>query len=148
MKWDFYSVVSIVWVHIPEMKWKTCFVMCYSRCSVHSVYLKITNIKFVQFVCLAGPDSPDSGPAEPLPALADQTEQTTLVHNEEDAFALEPIDITGKTFFFFLNSEPPPPFQTILYFIFFSYGFCVLCFFCLVWHGPAFCSLKKLPIEP
>lgn len=34
---------------------------------------------------------------EPLPALADQTEQTTLVHNEEEAFALEPIDITGTT---------------------------------------------------
>lgn len=49
------------------------------------------------FVCAAGPDSPDSGPAEPLPAMADQTEQTTLVHNEEEAFALEPIDITGKT---------------------------------------------------
>lgn len=46
---------------------------------------------------VAGPDSPDSGPAEPLPALADQTEQTTLVHNEEEAFALEPIDITGNT---------------------------------------------------
>lgn len=46
---------------------------------------------------LAGPDSPDSGPAEPLPAMADQTEQTTLVHNEEEAFALEPIDITGKS---------------------------------------------------
>ncbi|XP_077432119.1 double-strand-break repair protein rad21 homolog A-like [Vanacampus margaritifer] len=43
-----------------------------------------------------GPDSPDSGPAEPLPAMADQTEQTTLVHNEEEAFALEPIDITVK----------------------------------------------------
>ncbi|KAM6959491.1 RAD21 cohesin complex component b [Aplochiton taeniatus] len=43
-----------------------------------------------------GPDSPDSGPAEPLPATADQTEQTTLVHNEEEAFALEPIDITVK----------------------------------------------------
>lgn len=27
--------------------------------------------------------------------MADQTEQTTLVHNEEEAFALEPIDITG-----------------------------------------------------
>lgn len=47
-------------------------------------------------VCVAGgPDSPDSGPAEPLPAMQDQTEQTTLVHNEEEAFALEPIDITG-----------------------------------------------------
>ncbi|KAG7268690.1 LOW QUALITY PROTEIN: hypothetical protein CRUP_032631 [Coryphaenoides rupestris] len=43
-----------------------------------------------------GPDSPDSGPAEPLPAMADQTEQTTLVPNEEEAFALEPIDITVK----------------------------------------------------
>ncbi|KAM6968228.1 double-strand-break repair protein rad21 homolog A-like [Aplochiton taeniatus] len=43
-----------------------------------------------------GPDSPSSGPAEPLPAMADQTEQTTLVHNEEEAFALEPIDITVK----------------------------------------------------
>uniref|UniRef100_A0AAX7SRK8 Rad21/Rec8-like protein N-terminal domain-containing protein n=1 Tax=Astatotilapia calliptera TaxID=8154 RepID=A0AAX7SRK8_ASTCA len=43
-----------------------------------------------------GPDSPDSGPPEPLPAMADQTEQTTLVHNEEEAFALEPIDITVK----------------------------------------------------
>lgn len=43
-----------------------------------------------------GPDSPDSGPAEPLPAMTDQTEQTTLVHNEEEAFALEPIDITVK----------------------------------------------------
>lgn len=48
---------------------------------------------------VAGPDSPDSGPAEPLPAMADQTEQTTLVHNEEEAFALEPIDITGKPLF-------------------------------------------------
>ncbi|XP_056154251.1 RAD21 cohesin complex component b [Lampris incognitus] len=42
------------------------------------------------------PDSPDSGPTEPLPVMADQTEQTTLVHNEEEAFALEPIDITVK----------------------------------------------------
>lgn len=48
------------------------------------------------FFFVAGPDSPDSGPAEPLPAMADQTEQTTLVHNEEEAFALEPIDITGE----------------------------------------------------
>lgn len=48
-------------------------------------------------VLLAGaPDSPDSGPTEPLPAMADQTEQTTLVHNEEETFALEPIDITGN----------------------------------------------------
>lgn len=42
------------------------------------------------------PDSPDSGPTEPLPAMADQTEQTSLVHNEEETFALEPIDITGN----------------------------------------------------
>ncbi|XP_029918866.1 double-strand-break repair protein rad21 homolog A-like isoform X2 [Myripristis murdjan] len=49
------------------------------------------------FDALSGaPDSPDSGPTEPLPAMADQTEQTTLVHNEEEAFALEPIDITVK----------------------------------------------------
>lgn len=58
------------------------------------------------FMFLAGPDSPDSGPAEPLPAMADQDVQTTLVPNEEEAFALEPIDITGKTvfsfFFFFM----------------------------------------------
>ncbi|KAL0963328.1 hypothetical protein UPYG_G00304740 [Umbra pygmaea] len=42
------------------------------------------------------PDSPESGPAEPLPAMQDQTEQTTLVPNEDEAFALEPIDITVK----------------------------------------------------
>lgn len=42
------------------------------------------------------PDSPDSGPTEPLPAMADQTEQTNLAHNEEETFALEPIDITGN----------------------------------------------------
>lgn len=42
------------------------------------------------------PDSPDSGPVEALPNTTDQTEQTTLVPNEEEAFALEPIDITGK----------------------------------------------------
>lgn len=48
-------------------------------------------------VVLAGaPDSPDSGPTEPLPAMTDQAEQTTLVHNEEETFALEPIDITGN----------------------------------------------------
>lgn len=57
-----------------------------------------TNFLFVllECICIAGPDSPDSGPAEPLPAMADQTEQTTLVPNEEEAFALEPIDITGE----------------------------------------------------
>ncbi|XP_031442128.1 RAD21 cohesin complex component b [Clupea harengus] len=43
-----------------------------------------------------GPDSPDSGPVGQLPTMTDQTEQTTLVHNEEEAFALEPIDITVK----------------------------------------------------
>ncbi|KAJ8354715.1 hypothetical protein SKAU_G00222820 [Synaphobranchus kaupii] len=43
-----------------------------------------------------GPDSPESGPVEPLPTMTDQTEQTTLVHNEDEAFALEPIDITVK----------------------------------------------------
>uniref|UniRef100_A0A3Q3FAE3 RAD21 cohesin complex component b n=1 Tax=Labrus bergylta TaxID=56723 RepID=A0A3Q3FAE3_9LABR len=42
------------------------------------------------------PDSPDSGPTETLPAMADQAEQTALVHNEEETFALEPIDITVK----------------------------------------------------
>ncbi|CAG5887225.1 unnamed protein product [Menidia menidia] len=41
-------------------------------------------------------DSPDSGPTEPLPAMTDQTEQAALVHNEEETFALEPIDITVK----------------------------------------------------
>lgn len=55
------------------------------------------------FCGVAGPDSPDSGPAEPLPAMADQTEQTTLVHNEEEAFALEPIDITGNMSFCLKN---------------------------------------------
>ncbi|KAL0962482.1 hypothetical protein UPYG_G00340600 [Umbra pygmaea] len=43
-----------------------------------------------------GPDTPGSGPAEPPPAMQDQTEQTTLVPNEDEAFALEPIDITVK----------------------------------------------------
>ncbi|XP_063041645.1 RAD21 cohesin complex component b isoform X2 [Engraulis encrasicolus] len=44
-----------------------------------------------------GPDSPDS-PVGQLPTMTDQAEQTetTLVHNEEEAFALEPIDITVK----------------------------------------------------
>ncbi|KAG8133895.1 hypothetical protein E2320_011664 [Naja naja] len=43
---------------------------------------------------MGGPDSPDSAdPVEPLPAM---TDQTTLVPNEEEAFALEPIDITVK----------------------------------------------------
>lgn len=47
-------------------------------------------------IAAGGPDSPDSGPVEQLPTMTDQTEQTTLVHNEEEAFALEPIDITGQ----------------------------------------------------
>ncbi|XP_037549364.1 RAD21 cohesin complex component b [Nematolebias whitei] len=42
------------------------------------------------------PDSPDSGPTEQLPAMTDQQEQTAPVHNEEETFALEPIDITVK----------------------------------------------------
>ncbi|XP_049629513.1 double-strand-break repair protein rad21 homolog [Suncus etruscus] len=45
-------------------------------------------------VSMGGPDSPDSvDPVEPMPTMADQT---TLVPNEEEAFALEPIDITVK----------------------------------------------------
>lgn len=46
-------------------------------------------------VSAGAPDSPDSGPREQLPAMTDQQEQTALVHNEEETFALEPIDITG-----------------------------------------------------
>ncbi|XP_030074147.1 double-strand-break repair protein rad21 homolog isoform X2 [Microcaecilia unicolor] len=43
---------------------------------------------------IGGPESPDSvDPVEPLPTM---TDQTTLVPNEEEAFALEPIDITVK----------------------------------------------------
>lgn len=46
---------------------------------------------------VGGPDSPDSvDPVEPMPTM---TDQTTLVPNEEEAFALEPIDITGKHIF-------------------------------------------------
>ncbi|MEE6463303.1 hypothetical protein FKM82_005850 [Ascaphus truei] len=45
-------------------------------------------------VSMGGPESPDSvDPVEPLPTM---TDQTTLVPNEEEAFALEPIDITVK----------------------------------------------------
>ncbi|XP_075405457.1 double-strand-break repair protein rad21 homolog [Tenrec ecaudatus] len=45
-------------------------------------------------VSMGGPDSPDSvDPVEPVTTL---TDQTTLVPNEEEAFALEPIDITVK----------------------------------------------------
>uniref|UniRef100_UPI003B28DD94 64-kDa C-terminal product n=1 Tax=Mus musculus TaxID=10090 RepID=UPI003B28DD94 len=36
---------------------------------------------------------PGSDPVEPMPTM---TDQTTLVPNEEEAFALEPIDITVK----------------------------------------------------
>uniref|UniRef100_A0A3B5MQQ8 RAD21 cohesin complex component n=1 Tax=Xiphophorus couchianus TaxID=32473 RepID=A0A3B5MQQ8_9TELE len=48
------------------------------------------------FDALSAPDSPDSGPTEPAPAMTDQQEQTALTHNEEETFALEPIDITVK----------------------------------------------------
>uniref|UniRef100_A0A9L0RSR8 RAD21 cohesin complex component n=1 Tax=Equus caballus TaxID=9796 RepID=A0A9L0RSR8_HORSE len=45
-------------------------------------------------ILVGGPDSPDSvDPVEPMPTM---TDQTTLVPNEEEAFALEPIDITVK----------------------------------------------------
>uniref|UniRef100_A0A2K6S2F4 RAD21 cohesin complex component n=1 Tax=Saimiri boliviensis boliviensis TaxID=39432 RepID=A0A2K6S2F4_SAIBB len=45
-------------------------------------------------VSMGGPDSPDSvDPVEPMPTM---TDQTTLVPNEEEAFALEPNDITVK----------------------------------------------------
>ncbi len=88
------------WVHVAETSWKTCLVMW--NFSAHGAlacfFTGNCNSVLAIFVCAAGPDSPDSGPAEPLPAMADQTEQTTLVHNEEEAFALEPIDITGKNF--------------------------------------------------
>lgn len=79
--------------------------MCHYKLSAHCVIVglfKKTSICLI-FFYVAGPDSPDSGPAEPLPAMADQTEQTTLVHNEEEAFALEPIDITGKTLSVLVN---------------------------------------------
>ncbi|XP_007895703.1 RAD21 cohesin complex component b isoform X3 [Callorhinchus milii] len=43
---------------------------------------------------MGGPGSPDSeDPVEQMPTM---TDQTTLVPNEEEAFALEPIDITVK----------------------------------------------------
>lgn len=54
---------------------------------------------------MGGPDSPDSvDPVEPMPTM---TDQTTLVPNEEEAFALEPIDITGEQtkLFVLQNSE-------------------------------------------
>ncbi|XP_068094048.1 double-strand-break repair protein rad21 homolog isoform X1 [Hyperolius riggenbachi] len=47
-----------------------------------------------EYFPLGGADSPDSvDPVEPMPTM---TDQTTLVPNEEEAFALEPIDITVK----------------------------------------------------
>lgn len=80
-----------------------------------------SNVKYTQlrgnlfFVRPAGPESPDSGPAEQLPAMADQTEQTTLVHNEEEAFALEPIDITGTILHLSLlqDSQPLKLYRTV-----------------------------------
>lgn len=58
---------------------------------------QILILTLVVCALLAGaPDSPDSDPTEPLPAMTDQTEQTNLAHNEEETFALEPIDITGN----------------------------------------------------
>jgi cohesin complex subunit SCC1 len=51
-------------------------------------------IIFILVFIVGGPDSPDSvDPVEPMPTM---TDQTTLVPNEEEAFALEPIDITGE----------------------------------------------------
>lgn len=102
--------------------------------------MSINLTTFIYFLCLAGPDSPDSGPAEPLPAMADQTEQTTLVHNEEEAFALEPIDITGNIYVFVLfllwylflkmlsasRADMPLIGQTFLVAVFLSKSFSVL----------------------
>ena len=61
----------------------------------------LLDICYTQALCdqisvfiVGGPDSPDSvDPVEPMPTM---TDQTTLVPNEEEAFALEPIDITGE----------------------------------------------------
>lgn len=81
--------------------------MCRYKLSAHCVIVGLfkENSIWLFFSYVAGPESPDSGPAEPLPAMADQTEQTTLVHNEEEAFALEPIDITGKTLSVLVNES-------------------------------------------
>ncbi len=73
----------------------------FSRKNAYNIILYLVLciiIKHLAFCSIAagGPDSPDSGPVEQLPTMTDQTEQTTLVHNEEEAFALEPIDITGQ----------------------------------------------------
>lgn len=55
------------------------------------------------FSIVGGPDSPDSvDPVEPMPTM---TDQTTLVPNEEEAFALEPIDITGEQINFLTNKN-------------------------------------------
>lgn len=52
---------------------------------------------------VGGPDSPDSvDPVEPMPTM---TIQTTLVPNREEAFALEPIDITGEQTHFLVISS-------------------------------------------
>lgn len=54
----------------------------------------LAQCKVLVVIAVGGPDSPDSvDPVEPLPTM---TDQTTLVPNEEEAFALEPIDITGE----------------------------------------------------
>ena len=84
-------------INVVEVPRKTYIVTYYYKLCAHCVMICLFKRKCNFLLCVAGPDSPDSGPAEPLPALVDQTEQTTLVHNEEEAFALEPIDITGKT---------------------------------------------------
>lgn len=76
-------------------------------CQVYQM-LAFKDVFLFFFFFVAGPDSPDSGPAEPLPAMADQTEQTTLVHNEEEAFALEPIDITGESCQIMIKSDRIP----------------------------------------
>lgn len=70
----------------------------------------IVNSKFQIYFCdqisafiVGGPDSPDSvDPVEPMPTM---TDQTTLVPNEEEAFALEPIDITGEQTHFLVISS-------------------------------------------
>lgn len=57
------------------------------------MFLPVNVLTLLQ-LAVGGPDSPDSvDPVEPLPTM---TDQTTLVPNEEEAFALEPIDITGE----------------------------------------------------
>lgn len=94
----FFYISSQLYLHYSERK-----LICY--CWVCKILVFKGGFLFV-----AGPDSPDSGPAEPLPAMADQTEQTTLVHNEEEAFALEPIDITGENLKIILKNEHQIPY--------------------------------------